>query len=72
MAAFFDTERQKRTAALVNIVTKLRVGSGIIERGIFESILVRKFFNHFVKNLRKGFFNQQILFPDVFSRSGFV
>ena len=72
MAALFNSERQKRAAALVNIVPELRVGSGIIERCIFKGILVGKFFNHFVKNLGKGFFNEQILFPNEFSRAGFV
>ena len=69
MAARPNAECDKDSCKLVYVVAEFRVRTRIIERRVFESRLIREVLYHRVEDFRKGFFDQQIFFPDVISRA---
>ena len=72
LGAGLDAHGQQRAGAFVHVVTELLIGARVIEGGIFECVLVGEFLHHLVEHLRKGLFNQRVLFPDVAARFGAV
>ena len=52
----------------IDVVTEFRVGSRVIEGGVFEGVLIGKFIDHCVKHLREGLFDEGVLFPDELAR----
>ena len=67
MVALPYAQRDERAREGIHIVPELGVGTGVIERGIAERVLIREFIRHAVEHLREGEVDEGILFPDVFA-----
>ena len=60
-----DPEGNQSACKTVHIVPEFCIGARVVQRGIFECILVREFLRHTVKYLAERFVNQLVLFPDI-------
>ena len=65
LAAGLDAHGNQGPGEGVHIITELLIGSGVIQGGVFEGILVGEFLHHAIQNLREGQVDQFVLFPDV-------
>ena len=64
LAAPAHAERDERAGKIVHVVAELRVGSRVVERRVFERVLVREFLDHPVEHLREGLGDEAVLLPD--------
>ena len=64
LAAPAHAERDERAGKIVHVVAELRVGSRVVERRVFERVLVREFLDHPVEHLREGLGDEAVFLPD--------
>ena len=64
-----DAERNECSGKAIYVLAELRIGSGVIERRVFEAVLIGKLICHAVEHLGEGQIDQLILFPNVLSRA---
>ena len=62
------SQRNECTGEVIHVVPEFTVGSGIVKRRIFESILIREFFHHPIEYLGEGLVDQLIFFPYILTR----
>ncbi len=62
-----DAHRDERSREVVHVVPELLVGAGVVQRRIFECVLVGELLDDAVQDLREGQVDQLILLPDVFA-----
>ena len=64
LAAPAHAERDERAGKIVHVVAELRVGPRVVERRVFECVLVREFLDHPVEHLREGLGDEAVFLPD--------
>ena len=57
---------------LVHVVPELGIGPGIVQRGVFEGVLVGELLHHFVQHLGEGIVDDDVLLPDILPGAGGV
>ena len=65
VAAGPDAERDERARELVHVVAELGVCARVVQRRVFEGVLVGEFLDYAVEHLREGFVDKLVLLPRV-------
>ena len=65
MAAWPDAERDERARELVHVVAELGVCARVVQRRVFEGVLVGEFLDYAVEHLREGLVDKLVLLPRV-------
>ena len=63
----FDAKRNKSPGKFVHVVAELAVGTGVVQRGVFDGQLVGEGFHHGIQYLGEGLVDQCALFPYIAS-----
>ena len=63
MVALSDTHSDKAACKGIDIVTEFDICSCVIKLGVPESVLLREFLAHTVKDIRERFVNEMLLGP---------
>ena len=72
VASGADAERYQRAREFVDVVAEFGVGAGIVQRCVFEGVLVGELLDDTVEHLREGHFNQLVPLPRIEPRAALV
>ena len=65
LAARPHAQRDQRLGEAIHVVPELRVGPGIVQRRILETVLIRELLHHPIEHLGKGEVDELVLLPHI-------